>query len=58
MSVTSVGRPVDAQHIAARLRVNPEFASKVYDTLSPGTTVVITDRPIVRNRGGAAILES
>ena len=57
MSVTSVGRPVDAEKIASRLRVNPEFASKVYDTITPGTTVIITDRPVVREGGNAAILE-
>ena len=57
MSVTSKGRSVPAEKIAARLRVNPEFGQKVYDTLQPGTTVIITDQPVVRNRGKAAILE-
>jgi hypothetical protein len=57
MTVTSRGRSVPAEKIAARLRVNPEFASKVYDTLEPGTTVIITDQPVVRSRGNAAILE-
>ncbi len=57
MSVTSVGRPVEAEKIAARLRMNPEFASKVYDTITPGTTVIITDRPVVREGRNAAILE-
>jgi len=58
MSVTSVGRPVDAEKIASRLRINPEFASKVYDTITPGTTVIITDRPVVREGRNAPILES
>src|SRR5947208_2731277 len=57
MSVTSSGPSVPAEKIAARLRINPEFANKVYDTLQPGTTVIITDRPVVRSRGNAAILE-
>ena len=57
MTVTSSGRSVPADKLAERLRVNPEFASKVYDTLTPGTTVIITDQPVVRNRGKAAILE-
>jgi hypothetical protein len=57
MSVTSSGRSVPAEKIAARLRINPEFAQKVYDTLKPGTTVIITDQPVVRSRGNAAILE-
>jgi len=57
MTVTSRGRSVPAEKIAARLRVNPEFAHKVYDTIEPGTTVIITDQPVVRSRGKAAILE-
>ena len=35
MAVTSSGRSVDAEKIASRLRVNPEFANKVYDTFAP-----------------------
>ncbi|HEY5768472.1 MAG TPA: hypothetical protein VIS71_01385 [Terrimicrobium sp.] len=58
MSVTSSGRRADAEGIAERLRINPEFAGKVYDTLAPGTTVIITDQPVVRSRRNAAILES
>ena len=57
MGVTSSGRSVDAEKIASRLRVNPEFANKVYETFAPGTTVIITDQPVVRNRANAAILE-
>src|SRR5204862_2654 len=33
MSVTSSGRSVEAEKIASRLRINPEFAHKVYDTI-------------------------
>src|SRR6266566_173953 len=57
MSVTSRGPSVPAEKIAERLRVNPEFAQKVYDIIQPGTTVIITDQPVVRSRGKAAILE-
>src|SRR5438552_3706850 len=57
MSVTSRGPSVPAEKIAARLRINPEFAQKVYDIIQPGTTVIITDQPVVRSRGNAAILE-
>ena len=39
------------------LRLNPEFVNKVYDTIEPGTTVIITDQSVVRSRGNAAILE-
>ena len=51
MRVTSSGRGGDAEQIASRLRINPEFAGKVYDTITPGTTVIITDQPVVRSRG-------
>jgi hypothetical protein len=58
MNVTSTGFRVDAQRIAARLRFNPEFAQKLYDVIAPGTTVIVTDQPVVRSRRNAAILES
>jgi hypothetical protein len=58
MTVTNNGRRADAEEIAARLRINPEFAGKVYDTITPGTTVIITDQPVVRSRRNAAILET
>ena len=57
MTVTSRGRSVPAEKIATRLRINPEFTQKVYDTIEPGTTVIVTDQPVVRSRGKAAILE-
>src|SRR5436190_5483777 len=57
MTVTSRGRSVSAEKMAGRLRLNPEFAQKVYDTIQPGTTVIITDQPVVRSRANAAILE-
>ena len=50
--------PHDAEKIASRLRMNPEFAGKVYEMIAPGTTVIITDQPVVRSRRNAAILES
>ena len=57
MTVTSSGRRANADQLASRLRVNPDFAAKVYDTLTPGTTVIITDQPVVRTRRNAPILE-
>jgi hypothetical protein len=57
MTVASSGRSVPAEKIATRLRISPEFAQKVYDTIQPGTTVIITDQPVVRKRINAAILE-
>jgi len=58
MRVTSSGRSAEAEDIASKLRMNPEFAGKVYDTLAPGTTVIITDQPVVRKGRNAAVLES
>ena len=50
MRVTSddKGRRFNADDIAARLHFNPELALKLYDTIQPGTTVVVTDQPIIR----------
>jgi hypothetical protein len=36
MWVTSRGRRADAEKIASRLRMNPEFAGKVYEMIAPG----------------------
>jgi hypothetical protein len=57
MNVTSSGRSVPAEKIAERLRISSEFAHKVYAVIEPGTTVIITDQPVVRSRGNTAILE-
>jgi lipoprotein-anchoring transpeptidase ErfK/SrfK len=58
MCVTSQGRKADADEIADRISFHPDFASKLYDTIAPGTTIVVTDQPVVRSRRNAAILES
>jgi len=34
--------------LAKRVRISPEFAGKVYDTLTPGATIIVTDQPAVR----------
>jgi lipoprotein-anchoring transpeptidase ErfK/SrfK len=51
LKVTSdeAGRRVSADDLAPRLRFNPEFATKLYDVIAPGTTVIVTDQPAVRN---------
>jgi hypothetical protein len=54
MRVASEGRGSNADSIAARLHMNPEFATKLYDTIAPGTTVIITDQPVVRKANQAA----
>jgi lipoprotein-anchoring transpeptidase ErfK/SrfK len=49
MRVTSQGRPVEADDIASRIRFNTDFAQKLADEIKPGTTVIVTDQPVVRN---------
>ncbi|MGE5213562.1 MAG: L,D-transpeptidase [Nitrospirota bacterium] len=49
MRVTSEGRPVEAEQLASRIHFNPEFAQKLADDIKPGTTVIVTDQPVVRN---------
>ena len=49
MRVTSQGRPVEPDDIASRIRFNTEFAQKLADEIKPGTTVIVTDQPVVRN---------
>jgi hypothetical protein len=49
MRVTGEGQPVEADEIASRVRFNTEFAQKLADQLKPGTTVIVTDQPVVRN---------
>ena len=49
MRVSSEGRPADAEQVASRIRFNTEFAQKLADEIKPGTTVIVTDQPVVRN---------
>jgi hypothetical protein len=49
MRVTSSGRPVDADTLASKLSFSSEFADKLAPELKPGTTVIVTDRGVVRN---------
>jgi len=48
MRVTSEGKPVDPDTLASRLRFSPDFADKLANELKPGTTVIVTDYPVVR----------
>ena len=48
MRVDGEGRGVDAEALASRLRLSPEFAHKVADEIAPGTTELVTDAPAVR----------
>jgi hypothetical protein len=58
MNVASEGRASTPEKIISRVRFNPEFAQKLDDTIAPGTTVIVTDEPVVRNRQSSAIFES
>jgi hypothetical protein len=56
---TDSGREMDADKIATRLRFNPDLAIKLYDTITPGTAVVLTDHVVVRNVSrGATIFQN
>jgi len=49
MTVTSAsGGDIKIEDLAKRVRVNPEFAGKLYDALTPGATVIVTDQALVR----------
>ncbi|MCX6868882.1 MAG: L,D-transpeptidase family protein [Verrucomicrobia bacterium] len=49
MTVTSAsGRGIKIEDLAKRVRVNPEFAGKLYDAVTPGATVIVTDQALVR----------
>ncbi|MFL6585075.1 MAG: L,D-transpeptidase [Chthoniobacterales bacterium] len=50
MRVTNEGRAVDAETLESRLHFNPDFADKLANELKPGTTVVVTDYPVVRKQ--------
>jgi hypothetical protein len=44
----AASRSADVATLAKRVRISPEFAGKVYDTLTPGATLIVTDQPAVR----------
>lgn len=50
MSVSSndAGRGVSIDDLGKRIHFSPEFASRLYDVVAPGTTVIITDQPATR----------
>lgn len=48
MRVSSEGRAVDAEQLSSKIRFNTDFAQKLADTIKPGTTVLVTDQPVVR----------
>jgi hypothetical protein len=44
------GPRIDPGKLGERVRVDPDFAGKVYDILEPGTTVIVTDEPMAREK--------
>ena len=47
-----------AQAQTGGLSVHPRFAQQVYDSLKPGTTVVVTDETMQERAGSAPVLET
>jgi hypothetical protein len=47
MAVRTEGKTT-LEDLGRRVRVSPAFAEKVYDIVSPGTTIVVTDAPALR----------
>jgi hypothetical protein len=47
MAVRTEGKTT-LEDLGRRVRVSPVFAERVYDVVSPGTTVVVTDAPALR----------
>lgn len=51
MSVQSDGgRQADVASLSKRVRISSEFAGKVYDAITPGATLIVTDNPAVRKQ--------
>jgi len=48
LRVTSEGKAESADSIASRLQFSPDFADKLAPELKVGTTVIVTDYPVVR----------
>jgi hypothetical protein len=47
---TGRGPKLSPEKLGRIVQVNPEFASRVYAALKPGTTVLVTDDPMVRRQ--------
>ena len=55
---TEKAMSADADSVTSRLRFNPEFATKVDDILTPGTTVIVTEREVVRKLTNESFFEN
>jgi lipoprotein-anchoring transpeptidase ErfK/SrfK len=49
-SSTDPRRSAGLEELRRRISVNPEFASHLYDQLTPGSTIVVTDEPGIRQQ--------
>ncbi|HEV3273158.1 MAG TPA: L,D-transpeptidase [Candidatus Methylacidiphilales bacterium] len=49
VTMGSQSSSLTAEELSRRLRIAPGFAEKLYDLVSPGTTVVVTDDPALRD---------
>lgn len=49
VSSDSAGRRVSIDDLGKRVHLSPAFAKKLYDILTPGTTIVVTDDPALRH---------
>jgi hypothetical protein len=48
VSSDDAGRRMSPDDIARRVQLNPDFATKLYNLVVPGTTVIVTDQPAIR----------
>jgi L,D-transpeptidase catalytic domain len=44
----AAGRGVTVEDLSRRVRISPDFAGKLYDILSPGATLIVSDAPAIR----------
>jgi hypothetical protein len=52
MAIRTEGE-VTLDDLARRVRISPAFAEKVYDIVTPGTTIVVTDAPALHDSPSA-----
>ncbi len=48
VSTDEVGRKISFDDLGKRVHFNPDFASKLYDAVTPGTTIIVTDMAAAR----------
>lgn len=48
VSTDEAGRNISFDDLGKRVHMNPEFASKLYDEIKPGTTIIVTDMAAAR----------